>query len=389
MESHVPGTETPQARAVRVFRKTFGGEPDLVVRAPGRVNLIGEHTDYNEGFVMPLAIDLGAVMAVRRRADRRVVLRAMEFNETVTFDLSAPGTPGRAWIDHVKGVAWALSDAGYALCGVDGVLTSDVPIGSGLSSSAAVEVAAARALCATSGYPWDALVGAEAAQRAENGWIGVSCGIMDPLISAVGVAGHAVLIDCRTLERRAVAIPRSAMVVVLDTFTRRQLVGSAYNERQRQCAAAAAACGVRVLRDLDEATLGVCRGVIGDIAFRRARHVVTENRRALEAAEALAGGDARAAGRLMDASHQSLRDDFEVSTRALDVMVESARKAPGCLGARLTGAGFGGCVVALVERATVREFCVEAETRYTAATGLAPRVYACEPAAGAEILAVP
>ncbi len=386
MESQAPAGETQKARVVHEFRKAFGEDPEFVVRAPGRVNLIGEHTDYNEGFVMPLAIDLGAVMAVRRRADRQVVLRAMEFNETGTFELAAPGEPGRAWIDHVKGVAWALSDAGFALRGFDGVVTSDVPIGSGLSSSAAIEVAVARAFCAVSGAPWDPLIGAQVAQRAENGWIGVNCGIMDPLISAVAVAGHAVLIDCRTLERRPVPIPRSATVVVLDTFTRRQLVASAYNERQRQCAAAAEACGARVLRDIDEPTLDVCRPVIGDIAFRRARHVVSENRRTLEAAEALARGDVRAVGLLMNASHRSLRDDFEVSTRALDAMVESARKVPGCLGARLTGAGFGGCVVALVERATVREFCKETEDLYTAATGLAPRVYACEPAAGAEIL---
>ena len=227
---------------------------------------------------------------------------------------------------------------------------------------------------------------ARAGQRAESLWMGVNCGIMDPLISAGGQAGHAILIDCRSLEMRPVPLPRDVAVVVLDTTTRRHLIGSEYNDRRAQCASAAVACGASSLRDLNQARLDAGREGMGDVAFRRARHVLSENERTLRAAEAMRAGDAALLGRLMNESHHSLRDDYEVSTRALDAMVESARSAPGCHGARLTGAGFGGCVVALVDRHRLHGFVPHAVAMFTAATRLVPAVYPCEAVGGADIV---
>ncbi|MBX7186850.1 MAG: galactokinase [Vicinamibacteria bacterium] len=368
------------------FRLRFGGEPEVVVRAPGRVNLIGEHTDYNEGFVMPMAIDRWVTMAVRPRADGRVTLHSIDLNDEGSFALGGEGEPGRTWIDYVRGVAWALTEAGKSLAGFDGVVSGNVPVGAGLSSSAAFEMAAARAFAAISGFEWDPVAMARAGQRAENLWMGVNCGIMDPLICAVGRAGHAVRIDCRSLEMRTVPLPLEVSVVLLDTTTRRQLIGSEYNDRRGQCAAAAAACGASSLRDVTQAQLDACREGMGDLAFRRARHVLSENDRTLRAAEAMRAGDAALLGRLMNESHRSLRDDYEVSTRALDSMVESARSAPGCHGARLTGAGFGGCVVALVDRHRLHGFVPHASALFTAATHLVPAVYPCEAVEGADIV---
>jgi len=368
------------------FRRRFGGEPEVVARAPGRVNLIGEHTDYNDGFVMPMAIDRWVTIAARPRIDGRVTLHSVDLNDEGSFALGGRGEPGHEWIDYVRGVAWALGDAGKALTGFDGVVSGNVPVGAGLSSSAAFEMAAARAISAVSGFEWEAVAMARAGQRAENLWMGVNCGIMDPLISAGGQAGHAILIDCRSLEMRPVPLPRDVAVVILDTTTRRQLIGSEYNDRRGQCASAAAACGASSLRDVSQAQLDGGREAMGDVAFRRARHVLSENDRTLRAAEAMRAGDAALLGRLMNESHQSLRDDFEVSTRALDAMVESARSAPGCHGARLTGAGFGGCVVALVDRHRLHGFVPHAVATFTAATHLVPAVYPCEAVGGADIV---
>lgn len=227
---------------------------------------------------------------------------------------------------------------------------------------------------------------ARAGQRAENLWMGVNCGIMDPLICAGGQTGHAMLIDCRSLEMRPVPLPRDVAVVVLDTTTRRQLVGSEYNDRREQCATAATACGASSLRDVNQTQMDAGREGMGDVVFRRARHVLSENDRTLHAAEAMRTGDVALLGRLMNESHRSLRDDYEVSTRVLDAMVESARSAPGCYGARLTGAGFGGCVVALVDRHRLHGFVPHAVALFTAATHLVPAVYPCEAVGGAELL---
>jgi galactokinase len=258
-----------------------------------------------------------------------------------------------------------------------------VPRGAGLSSSAAIELATARAFHAVTGFDWDAATMALIGQRAENDWVGVNCGIMDQMISAAGQAGHALLIDCRSLGAQAVPLPAGTAVVILDTATRRGLVESAYNERRAQCEAAARYFGVRALRDVSVDQFAAQAAGLDDVTLRRARHVITENARTLAAADAMRRGDAAGLGRLMDASHTSLRDDFEVTNDALNVMVACAQQAPGCYGARMTGAGFGGCAVALVdaERATV--FAEAVADRYQTQTAIAPAVYVCTAADGA------
>jgi galactokinase len=381
----VQGT-TPRERVVDEFERRFGERPTLIARAPGRVNLIGDHTDYNDGFVLPMAIDRAVWIALRPRDDRRVTVHSLDFDETAELDLDDPGAPGEGWDEYVRGVAWALMEARRSASrGWDGVAAGDVPVGAGLSSSAALELAAARAFTAADGAAWAPAAMATLAQRAENEWVGVNCGIMDQLISAAGTAGHALLIDCRSLETRAVPLPARAAVVVLDTATRRGLVDSAYNERRRQCEAAAAFFGVRALRDVDLTAFEAREHELDPVMRQRARHVITENARTLAAAEALARGDLGTVGRLMNESHASLRDDFEVSRRELDQMVELAQAHAGCYGARMTGAGFGGCAVALVESAAAAGFARDVARQYEAAAGLRPAVYLTAASQGASV----
>ena len=370
---------------IEVFESSFAEAPALVVRAPGRVNLIGEHTDYNDGFVMPLAIDRAVWIALSPSGDRSVRVRSVDFDASAAFDLDGFDRGGPGWLEYIKGIAWSLRDAGHDLGGWVGAVAGDVPLGAGLSSSAALEMAAARAFAAVSGLAWDPAAMAVAAQRAENRWVGVNCGIMDQLIAGVGRAGHAVLIDCRSLATRPVPLPAGAAVVVLDTATRRELVTSAYNERRTQCETASRTFGVRALRDVNEAEFERGAGALDDLTRRRARHVVTENGRTEAAAAAMAAGDAGRLGELMDQSHASLRDDFEVSSPALDTMVDAAREA-GCFGARMTGAGFGGCAVALVPADRTAAFTAQVSAAYTARTGLVPAVYVCQATDGAAVV---
>lgn len=382
-------------RMVRLFSERCGEPPHIVTRAPGRVNLIGEHTDYNDGFVLPLAIGRAVWIALRPRADRAVHVWSSEFTETAQFDLDRLGRGGgrgggSSWSEYVKGTAWALEGAGHRLSGWEGVIGSDVPIAAGLSSSAALELATARAFAATSQILWDPVAMARLAQRAENEWVGVNCGIMDQMISAVGQEGHAVLIDCRTLDTKAVPLPEHVVVVILDTATRRGLVDSAYNERRRQCEAAAAFFGVATLRDVTPDMLEARAGGLDRATARRTRHVVTENARTLAAADAMCRGDAAALGTLMNESHHSLREDFEVSSPALDTMVEIAQtqRGEGCHGARMTGAGFGGCAVALVDRDASPDFVDRVAAEYERRTRVVPRLYATGATAGAAAFAV-
>jgi galactokinase len=266
------------------------------------------------------------------------------------------------------------------------VVKGDVPIGSGLSSSAALELATARTFAEVCGWAWDATAMAKLCQRAENKWVGVNCGIMDQLISATGQAGHAVLIDCRSLEGRAVPLPSGSVVVVLDTATRRGLEASAYNERRSQCETAAAHFGKQVLRDVDEAAFAAEAGKLEETTRRRARHVISENARTVRAADALQQGDAEAVGKLMDESHESLREDFEVSCDELDAMVAAARAAEGCYGARMTGAGFGGCAIALVREDAAEAFTASVSAAYAKATSLTPQLYVCQATDGAAVV---
>ena len=374
-----------RARVIDEFRRRYGEEPSIVARAPGRVNLIGDHTDYNDGFVLPMAIDREVWIAVRPRDDRRVAVHSIDFNEDGEFALDDGRARKGGWIEYLRGMAWALEENGRPTRGWEGVAAGDVPVGAGLSSSAALELAAARTFAAVSGVVWQPVAMARLAQRAENEWVGVNCGIMDQLISAAGAAGHALLIDCRTLETRLVLIPERAAVVVLDTGTRRGLVDSAYNERRSQCEQAAAFFGVPALRDVDLATFASREGELDSTTRRRARHVITENARTLAAADLLERGELAGVGALMDQSHASLRDDFEVSRPELDTMVQLAQKEDGCYGARMTGAGFGGCAVALVAHDRAASFAHSVSEAYTRAVGLRPAVYVCSPSQGASI----
>lgn len=373
------------SHVVHAFQNRFGVAPDLVVRAPGRVNLIGEHTDYNDGFVLPMAIDRAVWIALRQRTDGTVDLHSLDLEQTESFDLAALRHEDAGWIEYVKGVAWALQTTGQALTGWEGVMSGDVPRGAGLSSSAAVELATARAFQAVSGFPWDAAAMAQAGQQAENQWVGVNCGIMDQMISAAGQAGHALLIDCRSLATSAVPLPPDTVIVILDTATRRGLVDSAYNQRRAQCEAAAAYFGVPALRDVTPERFAAEGDELDDVTFRRARHIISENARTVAAAAAMRAGDAAELGRLMDASHASLRDDFEVSNEALNLMVATARAEPGCHGARMTGAGFGGCAVALVQADLAAPFAANVAQHYQARSGLLPALYVTTARAGASI----
>ena len=376
-------------RAVAAFVDRYGIQPEWVARAPGRVNLIGEHTDYNDGFVMPMAIDRAVYIAGSSLEAERVEVCSVDFAEEGAFALSSINKlvpAGDGWLEYVKGTAWALADAGLALTGWRGAMVGDVPVGAGLSSSAAVELAVARAFSARADWAWDASAMALLGQRAENRWVGVNCGIMDQMISACGCADHALLLDCRSLQGTLVPLPEGVSVVVLDTGTRRGLVDSAYNERRAQCEVAARFFGVGALRDVDEVHFGERMRALDETTRRRARHVVGENARTERAAEAMRAGDAEALGALLDASHVSLRDDFEVSSEALDAMVECARSHGGCYGARMTGAGFGGCAVALVDAGQVDAFVEETARTYRVQTHNDPSVYVCRATDGAELL---
>jgi galactokinase len=372
-------TEPARDRAIRLFAERFGRAHDRLVRAPGRVNLIGEHTDYNDGFVLPVAIDRELWIALGARSDRAVVAVSEDDDSPVRFGLDRFDAPLAGWGGYVQGAAWALQTAGEPLAGWDGAVASDVPVGAGLSSSAALELATLQAFGVLGGSQLDADRLAALARRAENDWVGVASGIMDQMICAAGRRGHALLLDCRTLEQTHVPLPEGVDVVVLDTTTRRELAGSAYNDRRRACEAAAATLGVPALRDATAADLAALDGT----ALRRARHVITENARTLGTAQALLAGDAVAAGRLMRESHRSLRDDFEVTGPALDAIVEAADAAPGCLGARMTGAGFAGCAVALVAGGAWPGFTGAVAGAYRRATGLEPVIYRCSAVDGA------
>ncbi len=359
-----------------------------VVRAPGRVNLVGEHTDYNLGLVLPAAIDLEIRIAFVPTADRRVELRSDATGERAAFDLDAIGRSRGGMAAYVEGTAWALAEAGIPVRGFRGLLASSLPRASGLSSSAALELAAAWALAEDPAAipPLDL---ARICQRAENVHVGVNCGLMDQFASACGVDGAAMLLDCRSLDWRPVPLPlASHALVVIHTGSSRSLSASQYNARRAQCEAAAAALaaddpGVRSLRDMTPAMLPAVAAQVDEETYRRCRHVVTENLRVEETVSALATSDLAAVGRLWAASHASLRDDFEVVSPELDALVEIASDVPGVVAARMTGGGFGGCTVNLVERSAVAALGKRVLADYPARTGLDPRVFDVDAVAGA------
>jgi len=372
-----------------------------VAAAPGRINLIGEHTDYNDGFVLPMAIDRHVVVAFAPRADRTIRAYAAEPLETRELSLEmlerrSAGQSGRwgkrgGWFGYIAGVAWAMLNAGHPLSGIDVAIASDLPVGAGLSSSAALEIAVARALAEVSGIAWDPVTFARLAQRAEHEFAGVSCGIMDQLSVAAAREDCALLIDCRSLATRDVAIPENARLIVFDSGIRRDLASSAYNDRRAACARVVAAARwrhawVHALRDVDDALLTEVAPSLDPVDVRRAAHVVAENQRPAALADAFHGGDLAKAGRLMLHSHASLRDLYEVSLPELDTLVELASGEPGCSGARLTGAGFGGCVIALVEEGSVERVMSSVEAGYEERTGRSPAAFVCRASSGARII---
>ena len=372
--------------------RPIDAEAVRVIRAPGRVNLIGEHTDYNLGFVLPAAIDREVRMAVASTADRRVELTRLETGETAAFDLDTPRPRSGSWLDYIAGVAWALTAAGVPTMGLRGVISSDLPENAGLSSSAAIELAAAWALAGDRIATRDPLEVARVCQRAENGYVGVMSGLMDQFASACGVDGKALLLDCRSLEWRPVELPASVQLVVLHSGSPRKLDGSAYNERRGQCEAAVTALSgvdpsIRSLRDVSPELLASERNRLDPVVARRAEHVVTENERVHATIRALESGDLAAVGELFAASHRSLHDLYEVTSPELDTLVEIAAAVDGVVAARMTGAGFGGCTVNLVRHDAVDDLAAAVTTRYAARTGLTPRVLPVRAANGAGWLA--
>jgi galactokinase len=370
-----------EASIVREFRARYRREPGLAA-APGRVNLIGEHTDYSEGFVLPLAIDRFSIVAFAPNRER--LLRGYSVAESEERSMALDSlSPSGSWLDYAAGVVLAYRESGVAVTGMDFVVGGDVPIGAGVSSSAAFELAIARAVVDAASAPWDPSTAARLAQRAENQFVGVPCGIMDQMASALSQAGRAMLLDCRSLEFESVPIPEALLVVVMDTGTRRALASTAYQERRRSCEEAAARLGVETLRDATREMAESLPGTLG----RRALHVVEENARTRAMASALRRGDEGRMRALMRESHESLRDRFEVSSSALDAMVEIASRHPGAVGARMTGGGFGGSAVALVHASATEDFVRDVESSYRIETGNPGRLHACRAVAGAAIRA--
>ena len=359
-------------------------------RAPGRVNLIGEHTDYNEGFVLPVAIDRETLVAARPREDRRVRVHSVNEAEGAEFDLDVPGPVRRGvWLDYVEGVARALERRGVRLRGADLAVLSDVPVGAGLSSSAALEVSTGLALSAVAGQVVGPVTLALTGQEAEHTYVGAQVGIMDQFIAALGRKGHALLIDCRTLEASPVPLDTSEVAVcICDSKVKHELSASEYNTRRAECERGVALLkgvlpDIKALRDVSVAEFERHGGLLPDPVRRRCRHIVTENERTLAAAAALRRGDLAEMGRLMYLSHRSLRDDYEVSCRELDVLVEIAEGCDGVLGARMTGGGFGGCTVNLVGRDRLEAFRAAVFERYRLATRIEPAIYVTEAGGGA------
>jgi galactokinase len=378
-----------RANAVEGFHQVFHRHPTFVTRAPGRVNLIGEHTDYNDGFVMPAAIGFATWTAISPRPDRTLHVHAGNRKEFVAIDLDAPGDPlQRHWSDYVRGVAVELERDGHRLSGADLWFAGDVPAGAGLSSSAALEMSVGFALLLQSSIPIDRTRLALAGQRAEHHFAGTKCGIMDQFISAHGQAQHALLLDCRTLGFRALLIPESLRLVICDTGVQHALAGGEYNTRRAQCEEGVAYLrnfvpSIRALRDVSPAQLDAFAGGLSHVVQQRCRHVVSENQRVEEFAQALETSDVDRLGDLMAASHASLRDDYEVSCPELDALVEFANEAPGIVGARMTGGGFGGCTVNLVHAADVDAFQTHVAEAYERRTGRVQRIFVTEAADGA------
>lgn len=376
---------TPYTKVTSAFRTRYNESPSLIVRAPGRVNLIGEHTDYNDGFVLPVAVDRAAWLAIAPRDDAWATVRAVDMkNDDQTFPVDRVPSSDGSWADYPKGVVWAYLEDGRQPIGINAVLSANIPVAAGMSSSAAIEIAF--------GFAWDKLCGfgmtlpelALMCQKAENQYVGVNCGIMDQMISACGRAGHAMMLDTRTLERAYFSMPEGIAIVVADSMVRRALTGSEYNVRRAQCEQAVSVLqehlpGIIALRDITMDELSRYESAMPEIVYHRARHVVTENARVLEVSRELYAGNIEHVGELLIEGHYSLRDDYEVSTPELDTLVATAIEVDGCYGARLTGAGFGGCIIALADENALPELQAHLSQVYEAEHGRQPTVYVTRP----------
>jgi galactokinase len=374
------------------FRTATGHHADVAAFAPGRVNLIGEHTDYNDGFVLPAAIDRGVAVAARKLAGDTFTLHAVDLGDRCTFTRGALAhDPSHAWANYFKGVVWALARRGLALPACEATVTGDLPQGAGLSSSAAYEVATLLVLRALGGFALSTLEVAQLAREAENGFVGVACGIMDQMASVFGEPGRALLLDCRSRARESVAIPPGLKIVVVNSGVRHALASSEYNQRRAECEEgvrllSASLPGVTALRDVTVADLLRHLPTLPEVVARRCRHVVTENARVHEAVAAMRAGERGQLARLLAASHASLRDDYQVSCPELDILVELAAAQACCHGARLTGAGFGGCIVTLVEADAVEAFSRLMLSGYRARAGRPAEIHVFAPSAGAHLL---
>ena len=368
------------------FNALFAAAP-RIFRAPGRVNLIGEHTDYNDGFVLPAALDFATYVAIAPRADRRLIIYSENISEQVECELD-DFQPRQHWSDYPRGVAALLQQSGVALRGANLLIQGNVPIGSGLSSSAAIEVATALALVEINGLAIDRTALAKICQQAENEFVGLQCGIMDQFIACHGRSGHALLLDCRSLEYRLLPLSDAARLVICNTMVKHELANSEYNKRRAECEAGVKYLAqflphITALRDVagnDLVRFGIN---LPELIYRRCQHIVSENQRVLGAAAALERNDLAAFGKLMNESHRSLRDDYEVSCRELDWLVASAQKIAGVYGARMTGGGFGGCTINLVRTENVEDFQRQISRDYQSETGCPPEIYVCAAADGA------
>lgn len=370
------------------FEKSFGGHPKIF-RAPGRVNLIGEHTDYNDGFVLPAAVGFSTYVAIAARPDRKLAIRSEEFPGSFEFDLdSLPQQRTRTWCDYVLGVATMLAKRAHKLQGANLLAHGEVPIGAGLSSSAAFEVASALALLSLRDLQLPLPELAKLCREAENSFVGARVGIMDQFVSCMGRAGHALLLDCRSLDFQLVPIPTGIVLVVCNTMVKHDLATGTYNTRREECEEAVKYfqrwnSAVRALRDVSVQLLDQHLNELPVTIGKRCLHVVRENQRTLDVARALAEGDLALVGRLMRESHESLRDLYEVSCRELDIMVEAAEGLPGFIGGRMTGGGFGGCTINLVRAENAENFAKKIAERYRQKTGINPQIYLCSAEDGA------
>ncbi len=378
---------------VDLFRAEFHSKP-RVFQAPGRVNIIGEHTDYNQGFVMPAAIDFRTRVAIAPSASQRILVRSANFEETVELDSRALPTAARGhWSDYVFGVIVTLARGGYSIPGAYLVISSEVPLGSGLSSSAALEVATAISVLALSETEVDPLEVARLCQKAENEFVGARVGIMDQLAACLGREGYAMTIDCRSLDVQYLLLPSTMAMVVCNTMVKHALASGEYNRRREECEEAVAILSrslskVRSLRDVTLSELVELRQELTPLLFRRCRHVITENQRVLSAADAIRVHDIRRLGRLLSASHESLRDDYNVSCTELDIAVDIAMQQHGVFGSRMMGGGFGGCIISLVDRDTLPSFPDAFRKLYRERVGLDSEIYVCTASRGASEEAV-